>query len=175
MKLKPNKISKSLRFHFEKFLKWLSVLFSQNRQLKKITFGYFRNWQFDNSYLLIDFQFENAIWFEVCGIKSVDFSKPIVLNLENIKTDKIDFTVYGFSEKQTYEITPNNVSRVATKEFKTTIKNISSIQIQEQQTLVSVPKFDFLSPKPQIKSQEISVTKTEIAIFHQPFKIQEHL
>jgi hypothetical protein len=135
------------------------LLFQRNRKLEIVAFNYFKNWHFNNAYLVIDYQFKNAIWFRVDSMKHSNFNKPIVIDLEKIKTNDLTFEVFGFLQKQTLRIDLQKHTHLTSTEFRpelitsqfqtiVALSNIANLSIRNVKTLV---------PKSQIKSFPIKI------------------
>jgi len=129
-----------LKFHIMKFWKIFVLLFKWNKNIKPIQLSYFREWRFEKSYLIIHFNFKNAIWYQLKNIKRINCLQPIILNLENIKEKQIEFTVYGFFRKKTYLIDVVKTETLITKTFKTEIKQINIIVQIASSILVKIKK-----------------------------------
>ena len=164
-----------LKFHSVRIGKWFAILFKRNRQLEKLSFDYYKNWHSDNSYLLVDFKFKNAIYFKVGDFKSFDFTKPLILNLQNSNTDKIKVEVFGFLQKQILVIELNKEIQLNTKPFKTVIENISPIEITRQKTRIKIPNLWFAKGKPKVTVPNIQVHSNQITINTNKFNSQEYL
>lgn len=171
-----------LKFHFVRIGKWFAILFKRNRQLKKISFDYYKNWHSDNSYLAVEMKFKNAIYFKVNGFKSFDFNKQLIFDLKEIKTNNIKIEVFGFLQKQVSVIEIKKDFQLNSKPFRTSIKNISYVQLLRQKPQIKGLSFRINSNNPYINIQEPRLITQEIAINSKPirvkfnqFKIQEYL
>lgn len=153
----------------------LTILFKRKKKLEKISFDYYKKWHFDNAYLFIEFKFKNAVWFRIGKFKGYDFSKQIVLDLENIQTKILPFEVYGFFQKQVFEINLNKETRVNTQPFKTTINNINTIVLAEQKTITTIPKIGLTANNVNFIFETISVNQQDIQIDYKPFKIENYI
>lgn len=163
------------KFHFVRIWKSLVVLFKRNRRLEKLSFNYYKNWQADNSYLIVDLEFKNAVYFKIGDFKSFDLTKPLILNLQNVTSNKITIEVFGFLQKQVFIIELNKEIQLISKSFKTTIENISSVSINQQKTKVKITNFLFAKDKPKINNQNVFINPNSIKIKSNKFKIQEYL
>lgn len=164
-----------LNFHLILTRKWLAILLKKNRKLKNLSFDYYKNWHSDKCYLIIDFKFKNAIYFKVGETKSFDFSIPLILNLQNLKTNKIMVEVYGFLQKQIFIIELNKEIDFDTKSFKTKLENLSLIGIPRQKTNLKISKFLITFDKPKVMIQSISANSNNISMKSNKFKIQEYI
>jgi len=164
-----------LKFHFVRIGKWFAILFRRNRKLKKISFDYYKNWHSDNSYLVVDFKFRNAIFFKVGNTKSFDFTKLLILNLQKLNADSIKFEVFGFFQKETFIIDLNKEIQLNSKPFRTVIENISPVEITRQKTKTKTPNLWFAFGKPKVTIQSVSVNSNQITIKSNNFNIQEFI
>lgn len=164
-----------LKFHFIRCRKCLGLLFKKNRGLKKLSFDYYKNWHFDISYLVVEFMFRNAIYFKVGDTRSFDFTKPLILNLQKLKTDNIKIEVFGFFQKKVFIIELNKEFQLNSKPFRTAIENISLVEITRQKTRVEIPNLWFVFGNPKITVQSVSFKSKHIAIKSNEFNIQEFL
>ena len=163
------------KFHFFRFGKGFIFLFKRNKKLKKISFDYFKNWHFDNSYLVIDFKFKNAIYFKVGEIRSFDFSKPLILNLQNLNTNNIEFEVYGFLQKQIFLIDLNKEINLNSKTFRTVIDNISPVEIIRNKTRTKISNLNIARGKPKVTIQNVSINTNKIEIMYNNFNEKDLL
>ena len=166
---------KNIQYYFLKVSRLFCILFKRRKRIEKITFGYYQNWQFENAYLVVDFKFKNAVWFRIGNFKSYDFSKQIVLDLENIHTDTINFEVFGFFQKQVYEINLNKEAQINTQPFKTKIDNINIVELVQQNTRTRIPKIGLHIADPTFVFEKIAVKPQNIQINYQTFKIQDYI
>lgn len=128
------------KFQIKKFWKMIVLLFKWDKNIKPLQLSYFREWRFEKSYLIIHFNFKNAIWYQLKNIKRINCLQPIILNLENIKEKQIEFIVYGFFRKKTYLIDVVKTETLITKTFKTEIKQINMIEQIAASILVKIKK-----------------------------------
>ncbi|MBE7510443.1 MAG: hypothetical protein HS118_09635 [Bacteroidia bacterium] len=153
----------------------LIILFKRRKKLEKISFGYYQKWHFDNAFLFVDFNFKNAVWFRIGNYKSNDFSKQIVLDLENIHTDTIPFEVFGFFQKQVYEINLNKEAKIETQSFKTKINNLNTFKLSKQNIKAQIPKIALRNNKLVLKLEKIQFVSNRLSINHKPFKTQDYI
>lgn len=166
---------KNIQYYFLKVSRLFCILFKRRKRIEKITFGYYQNWQFENAYLVVDFKFKNAVWFRIGNFKSYDFSKQIVLDLENIHTDTINFEVFGFFQKRVYEISLNKEAQINTQSFKTVIHNINTVELAQQMTKIRTPEIVLSISNPTFAFEKISMNPTNIQFEYNPFKIQDYI
>ena len=117
-----------LKFSLLKFWKIFILIFKWNKNIQPIQLSYLRDWRFEKSYLIIHFKFKNAVWYKLKSIQRVSCTKPIILNLENLKENKVEFIVYGFLRKKIYVIDTSKSETLSTNNFKTSISKINTIK-----------------------------------------------
>jgi len=155
-------------FFFLKIGRLFKLLFQRNRKLEVVAFNYFKNWHFYNAYLVIDYEFKNAIWFRVGAMKHSNFDKPIIIDLENIKTNDLTFEVYGFLQKQTLRIDLQKHIHLTSTEFRpvlitsqfqkivaSSINKITNLNIRDVKILV---------PKQQIYTAPIEIKRVNLVL-----------
>jgi hypothetical protein len=172
---KLRKIGLFIRLQLLKIGRLLTILFKRRKKLEKISFGYYQKWHFDNAYLFVDFKFKNAVWFRIGNYKSYDFSKQIVLDLESTQTETVLFEVFGFFQKQVYEINLNKESRINTQPFKTKIDNINTVELAQQKTRTRIPKIGLHIADPTFVFEKIAVNTYNLQLDYKPFKIQDYI
>ena len=166
---------KNTQHYFVKASRLFSIFFKRRKKIEKISFGYYHKWHFDNAYLFVDFKFKNAVWFKIGKFKSYDFSKQIVLDLENIQTETVLFEVFGFFQKQVYEINLNKETRINTQPFKTKIDNINTVELVQQITRTRIPKIGLHIADRTFVFEKIAVKQQNIQLDYKPFKIQDYI
>lgn len=147
----------SISFAWIRFIRSIILVFRWDHSIKTIKFKYHKNWQFDNGYLIIDYCFKNAVWFDVVGIKKTSQKQPIVLDLKNLDQNEIEFIVHGLLKKKIFKIKLNNTHLLKSDSFKTQIKNIHTRNIIKQVQTLLIRNFDIVQKKFTIKKRiEIS-------------------
>lgn len=120
-------------------------------------------------------KFKNAIYYKVNGFKSFDFSKQLILDLQEIKTDNIKVEVLGFLQKQVFIIDPNKEFQLNSHPFRTKIENISPVEITRQKIRTKIPNLWLAIDKPKITIPSITVQSNQIAINHKKFNTQDYI
>ncbi len=172
---KQRRLGRFFKFHFTKVGKWITILFKRRKKLEKLSLEYYKSWRFDNAYLVIDFKFKSAVWFSIGNIKGTDFTKPIILNLQNIKSDTLNLEVFGFFQRQVYKINLNREAKINTQTFKTKIDNINTVELVEQKTKTTIPIIALQIDKPILSFEKISITHKNVNFNYKPFKIQDYI
>ena len=164
-----------LKFHFTRIRKWSAILFKKNKKLKKISLDYYKNWHSESSFLLVNLEFTNAIYFKVGNFKSFDFSKPLILNLKNLNTSTIKVEVYGFFQNQIFLIELKKEIQINSQVFQTRFIDLSSVELPRQKTKLQITNYCFSKDKPKIRTQNFSINSKNIRINFSKFKIQEYI
>ena len=145
------------------------ILFKKHKKIEKNELHYFIKSVFANSYFIIKFNFENAIWFQFKGITTKSRSGEIVFNLENLKQKEIILIVQGFFRKKVYKIELLPVLELNTENFKLQLHYISNASKKTNlfplKLIERVLKFKsrFISIKrnvPIVKKQSIDIKLT---------------
>lgn len=144
-----------IKFYSIKSWNIFVLIFKWNKEIQPIQLSYFRDWRLEKSYLIIHFNFKNAVWYQLQSIKKIDCSKPIILNLENIKESKLELIVYGLFRKKIYIIDTTKNKTITTNSFKTTISNINIVEQIISNLMLKLQK-------PFFKNEEISLKLNEI-------------
>lgn len=143
----------NVRFYLRKAWRWLSLLLKIRKKLQLEYFYYYRYWHFNNAYLIIDFQFKNAIWYKIDNFKSLYSGQPIILNLHNFDSEEIAITVYGFFKKEILKVCIYKTQQLQRGVFHTDIRNLSFEPIKikdikiERPILVLNNKLQLIVPK----------------------------
>mgnify|MGYP001317789106 CR=1 FL=1 len=172
---KLRRIGLLVKFQLIKFGRLLTILFKRRKNLEKTSFGYYQKWHFDNAYLFVDFKFKNAVWFRIGNYKSHDFSTQIVLDLENIQTGTVLFEVFGFFQKQVYEINLNKEAKINTQSFKIKINNHNTFKLAKQNIKTQIPKIVLQNNRPILKLEKIQFVSKSVSINYKPFKTQDYI
>jgi hypothetical protein len=138
------------------------ILFRKRRDIELLRLDYDTEHLFDNSFIVINYRFRNAIYYRFGNHKTLD--KQIKIFNINTFDNEFDLIVYGFFQKKIYKIQFEPKFTLNNDSFKTTISNLS-IKLIEQ----NVPKLAQTSiylhvEKPSIRSKKIKITNQSIQI-----------
>lgn len=163
-----------IQFQLKSVLKWLVLLFKWHKEIKPLELSYFREWRFEKAQLVIHFNFKNAIYYKINNIKRVNCDKPIILELDDPKSNNVEFIVYGFFRKKTYLIDTSKSQKLVTEKFKATINRLNSIK-SIYISLVSLKRFPKTAKsifyKLFLKKQNIKLFNTEIETSIKPITL----
>jgi hypothetical protein len=164
-----------LRFNLFLIFKWLALFLKKNKNIEKRTFDYFKCWHAENSYLIVHLKFKNAIYFKIDNHRFFDLQNPIILDLEKLETKKVQIEIFGFRQSKVYTIDIEKEIQLSTKSFNTTIKNISTFKIGQQNMDILIPRFRISKVNPRFKSHDVFVETNQIQVVFNNFKIQEFI
>lgn len=172
-KLRP--FANYLRFQLLKLRSGIIVLCKQNKALEKIEFDYYKEWHFDNAYLVVEFQFKNALWFRIGNFRSAKFDKRIVLNIQNVDSETLPFEVFGLNQKQTFQIQLQKELTLETGTFKTRITNHNRLKLQPFQLLSRTPKIGITPYIPIVKRTELRAESKPVQMKYNQFKTEDFI
>lgn len=165
----------NIKFELIKFYRRLFILFKINKNLEKISFDYYKYWHFDKSFLFVDFKFKNAVWYRIGNYKNYVFKKQLVLDLEFIKSSKVIFEVYGFFQKQVFEINLNRENKFDSDAFNFKVFNVSELKVSNNIIYLNPTSIKILPYYLKCNIDNIFHTNRNIKIQFKQFKIQEYL
>jgi hypothetical protein len=90
-----------IRFYRVITRRFLVMLFSRDKQLALQQLDYRRQYQFEQSFLVIRYRFRHALWYHFEGISKTTDAGVIALNLRNIPEMPVKLTIHGFFRKMT--------------------------------------------------------------------------
>lgn len=104
--------------------RFFTILFHIKKDIKLLHFSYANKYQFDNAYVVIRYQFKNALWYNFKHIKRTTAKEIIVLNLKNVPEMPIKLVVYGFFRKKNIPISVAVEQTLEGKLFGAELKNV---------------------------------------------------
>jgi hypothetical protein len=168
-------ISKGVSFVSIVIYRFFKILFSSSKRLSKIELTYQRTFRFENSYLIINYRFKNALWYSFSSYKTSTKDGNIVFNISRLHSTSIKFIVYGFFQRKTYIINFKPENRLISNSFQTTIKtnkvsNYSkSINLVDKSNLKFSNKIETYNLDISLKSPKVSLKKHTTGIKHTNF------
>ena len=124
---------------------------------------YSKKYLFDKSYLLINYKFKNALWYDFKNLKKTTNKQAVVFNLQNLSSNRITLIVHGFFQKKVYYINIEPEKILETKSFK--------LNLYGFQKKSFVPQINFSRKNLLINLQPIKIFKKDIKIFKKEIKI----
>ena len=135
--------------------RFFKILFRRRRKIEEINLNYSTEHIFDNSYVIINYRFTNAIYYRFGKYKTLE--KQIkIFNLKNFDKE-FDFVVYGFLRSKTYKLKFEPKLSLNNSSFKTTFSNLN-LKLEER----SIPKLSHPYIYCDIKTPNINKSKIEI-------------
>ncbi len=165
----------SLRFQFTRFKNILKLIFKRQRKLEILRVEYFKLWRFENSYLVIEFEFKNATWFKIGSLSRTDFKKPVVLNLNKINEEYIVLKVYGLLQKRLVQIDLKREAFLNSLQFKTEVNNVREFSLLPPKIRINSSNFIIEHSKARVRKYGISISTPNIKPTNKKFIIEEHL
>lgn len=168
-----NYLLEKLRFLKVVITRFLIILFRRRKGIELLLLEYETEHLFDNSFIVINYRFRNAIYYQFGNHKTLE--KQIkILNIKNFENE-FDLIVYGFFRKKTYKIQFEPQLSLNSNSFKTTISNLT-LKLQEQ----NIPKLTHSSiyldiEKPNIMSQRIKISNKSLRIKTNSFNQNEFI
>ncbi len=148
-------IAGKLKFALVVVARFLKISFRRRKRIELLQLEYSRKYVFDNSYLIINYRFRNALWFKFEHLKTTTEKHVVVFNVKIIDTSHITFNAYGFFQKKVYHLSvvPENI--LNNQRFKTIISGINK-------RTAFVPSFVLKVSKPLVVFPEINIKKTSL-------------
>lgn len=122
-----NKLIKTIihliKLYFKIALRFILILFRKDKHLKELYFDSGKEVIFEDSLLIINYRFKNAIYYKINNKITLE-NKVKIFNVTNINSE-IHFIVYGWFEKKQYviEVSPNK--SLNNESFRTQLSNLN--------------------------------------------------
>ena len=143
------------------------ILFKRNKKIEKIELHYFIKTVFANSYFIIKFNFENAIWFQFKGITTKSRSGEIVFDIENLKQTQLVLIVQGFFRKKVYEIEVIPEVELNTENFKLQLHKIKSVSSKSNLFPVKLVERSL-----KLKPSFIAIKRNNLIVYQQSVNLK---
>lgn len=149
------------------------VLFKRKKNIELIKLNYETNILFKNSFIIIDYQFNNALWYSFNNKKTTEKNIKI-FNLENTPP-KIEIEVYGFFRKKKYSLKFEPTLKIENQSFKTNFSNLS-LNLKENQIPQLTHSFIEISiSKTEIKTSKVTIENKVFNINHNNYNQSEFI
>ncbi|HLO73044.1 MAG TPA: hypothetical protein VK164_03830 [Flavobacterium sp.] len=150
------------KLHFLKVViaRFFSIFFRKRKGIELLLFEYNTEYLFDNSFIIINYRFRNAIYYKFGNHKT--FEKQIkIFNLKNFDSE-FQLTVYGFFRKKIYVLKFEPKHKLESEKFKTSLSNFI-IKFEEQNIpKLSHPFFYLEMDKSIVKSPKTGIANKQI-------------
>ena len=154
-----NKLFCKIQFYKVVLSRFLNISFRKNKEILLLHLNYHDKYLFENSYVIINYRFKNAIFYRF-GDHITTEKQIKIFDLVNF-SNEFDFIVYGFFKRKVYHLKLRPQLTINTNGFMTKFRNSSnSIRFQYIEGIDIIPPF-IENKTESILISEISVeTKT---------------
>lgn len=158
-----NLVINSLKLYFNIALRFLLILFRKDKHLKEIYFESCNEDIFEDSLLVINYRFKNAIYYKVNN-KITTENKVKIFNVKNINSE-IHFIVYGWFGKKQYLIVIKPTKSLNNESFKTHFSNLN-ISL----TVSDIPKL--VNDQIHITTKNVNIETSKVFIPNKKIQIK---
>lgn len=163
------------KLHFFKVVtaRFLIILFRRKKRIEQLYLNYSTEHIFDNSYIIINYRFRNAIYYRFG--KYITLEKQIkIFDLKNFDKE-FDFVVSGFFRSKTYKLKFDPQLFLNNSSFKTSVSNLN-IKL-EKRTIPNLAHPNIYSniKKPKIIIPNIEINHKQITISNTIFNQNEFI
>ena len=162
------KIGNKLLFASKITLIFSKLIFTKKRKLELVKLNYSNEHNFEKSILVIEYEFKNAIWFNLKNIKTTIYQKPILINIEKNIGNELILNVYGFFQKKQFVISSKIDNKLITNSFKTKFSNLDD-------NINFTPNLDVKISNPIINNHKIKVANQILTINNKTFNQTEFI
>ncbi len=149
------------------------ILFKRNKNIEFIKLNYERKYLFKNSFIIIDYEFNNALWYSFNNRKTLEKSIKI-FNLENISSN-MDIVVHGLFRKKTYSLKFDPSLKIENQSFKTIFSNLS-LNLEENRTPRLIhSSIEISIPNPEIKTSKVNIKNQDFNFKHNTYNQNEFI
>jgi hypothetical protein len=145
------------KFHFKLVViaRFFKIFFRRNKDIKELFLNYETEHLFDNSYLVINYRFRNALYYQFGDTKTLE--KHIkIFDLKNCDKE-IDFVVHGIFDSIPYKLTFEPQLALENSSFKTSFSNLN-VKLSER----TIPKLIHSKVNCHIKTPFITTPRIKI-------------
>lgn len=143
-------------------VRFLIILFKRNKDIELLKLNYETNYLFKNSFVIIDYEFKNALWYSFNNKKTSEKSIKI-FNLENIPPN-MNIVIHGFFRKKKYVLKFEPSLKIENQSFKTNFSNLSLNlkenvipQLTHSLIGISISKLGIKTSKVTIENQTFNI------------------
>ena len=163
------------KLHFFKVVtaRFLIILFRRKKRIEELYLNYSTEYIFDNSYIIINYRFKNALYYKFDNVKTIE-NKIKIFDIKNYKKE-FNLVVHGLYERKVYLIKIDPENKIQRQNFKTVFNNL-----KPEFVIGSIPNLYskgliITEINPNIKSKNFSINKKEIIIQSYPFNQSDFL
>lgn len=144
-----------LQFAFIVLGRFIRILFRWKKGIKLLKLDYTTDHVFDNSFIIINYRFRNAIWYRFGNHKTLE--KEIkIFNLKNFDNE-FDLVAYGFFQNKRYRLTFEPQLTLDNSNFKTSFSNLTLKLEKKIRPTIITSGIPINMPKPTVIFQNISI------------------
>lgn len=145
-------------------VRFLIIIFKRNKSIQLIRLNYNTNHLFKNGLIIIEYQFNNALWFSFDNKKTLEKSIKI-FNLEKIDSN-LTFIVYGFFRKKKYILKFDPMLKIENQNFKTNFSNLFLNLEKNAAPKLTPTLVEICISKPPLKKSKIIIRNQTFDIKH---------
>ena len=160
--------AQKIRFTFVVIGRFFKILFRRKKDIKLLQLEYAKEYQFNNSFLIIHYDFKNTLWYNFKKIRKTTKKGTIILNLKNIPEMPVELVVHGFFRRKVLQISVIAEYKIETKSFRTELKSLNKIKNQTKSLRIN--NLNFVPAVPKIKTKN-----TTVQINYPKIKIEQPL
>lgn len=163
------------RLHFFKIVitRFLLILFRRRKGIELLSLDYNSEHLFENSFILINYRFKNAIYYQFGNHTTLE-KKVKIFNLSNFEKD-FKFTVYGFFRKKTYHLKFQPILTLESEKFRTSFSNFNILLEEQFIPNLSFPIISLKLEEPVIRVPKLEVSSNTIKIKINSFNQNDYI
>lgn len=153
--------------------RFFKILFRRKKEIEQLFINYDTEHLFENSYIIINYRFRNALYYQFGATKTLE--KHIkIFDLKNCDKE-MDFVVYGLFDRIPYKLTFEPQLTIENSSFKTSFSNLN-IKLTER----TIPKLihskvDCNIKTPSVITPTIRIKQPNIKISNKTFNQNEFI
>jgi hypothetical protein len=167
-------VAKKFRFLFIVLGRSFKILVRWNKKIELVYIDYSRGPIFENSLLVLNYNFNNVLWYELYPAYKTTNPERMILDMEKVPRN-IEFRVHGFFRNQSYPISLPIQRILGNDTFKTNI----TIPVMPARWNKGLQKFSsdviVKDTYPQIESRPHEIITPRLHIIHNTFKQTDFL
>lgn len=164
---------KQIAFTKTVLVRFLIILFKRNKNIELVKLQYNTNHLFENSFIIIDYNFNNILWCSFNNKKTIEKNIKI-FNLENIDSN-LNLIVFGFFRKKKYSLKFEPTLKIENQSFKTSFSNLSLNLETKSIPQLTHSLIQVSISKPLLKESKISVNNQTFNIKHNIYNQNEFI
>ncbi|MFD2940678.1 hypothetical protein [Flavobacterium notoginsengisoli] len=153
--------------------RFLIILFKRNKNIEILKLNYQINYLFKNSFIIIEYEFKNALWYSFNNKKTLERSIKI-FNLENIPSS-MDIIIHGFFRKKKYSLKFEPTLKIENQSFKTNFSNLSLNLKENLIPQLTHSSIDFSISKLEVKTSKVTLKNQAFNLNHNTYNQNEFI